>query len=133
VSWDAHILRLDRLVSSLAELPNDYTPPAVGSAVHVRASITEAFPTTDWADPSWGVLDCGEYALEFSLGSDDPIPSFSVHVRGDGDPIRPLVAMCTSNGWRVIDVQTTELLDPQDPSTDSWARFREYRDRVTKR
>jgi hypothetical protein len=132
VSWDAHILRLDRPVKSIDDLPHEYTPPPLGDADKVRAAISESFPGTDWTDPSWGMLDGGEFSLEFSLGSQVTVASMGVHIHGSGDPVSPLLRMCSMNGWSALDVQTTELLDPQAPHLSSWSNFCAWRDRAIK-
>ena len=130
MGWDMLVMKLDRPIGSTDDWPDDYSPPAIGSADEVRNAISGSFPQTDWSDPLWGICDAEGFALEFSLGEAQPVDSFAVHVHGSGDPVRPLLGMCAAQGWTALDVQTTELLDPAAPDRSSWHRFCEWRDRI---
>jgi hypothetical protein len=132
MSWDVHVLRLDREVAGVHELPGDFVPPSIGLATEVRDAISRAFPGTDWTDPSWGVCDVDEFALEFSLGQDTSVWSLGILVHGSGDPVEPVLRMCVANGWTALDVQTGDFLDPAAPNRCSWSQFNEWRDRVIK-
>jgi hypothetical protein len=132
MSWDVHVIRLDRPAESVEDLPQDFVPPPIGASDDVRAAISKSFPATDWTDPSWGVCDREGFALEFSLGRDEPVDSFGILVHGSGDPVTPLLHMCAANDWQALDVQTGEFLDPRTPERSSWAKFCEWRDRVIK-
>ena len=58
--------------------------------------------------------------------------SIMLHVRGGGDAVTPIVAMCRNCGWQALDFSTGKLIDLDHPSSESWQRFQAYRDKIVR-
>lgn len=57
-------------------------------------------------------------------------PLLVVHaeVRGDGNPVPVLAALCCPNGWVAIDDTSRQPVDLKRDSAAGWEAFRQYRD-----
>jgi hypothetical protein len=133
MSWQLAIMKLDRAVGTLDELPADHVPLPLGSPDEVRAAISRTFTTTEWREPSAGVFEGDGFSLDFRLGGDPTVESLTVDVRRGGHPLAPLASLCASNGWQGLDVQTGIFLDLSKRDETSWQRFCEWRVRTDKR
>jgi len=118
MSWDVQLLR-----PAAAGAPD----APLGPAEEVRASISAIHPAVDWSDPAWGVLEGKDWSIELNTGADPVITSIMLHVRGSGDPVSAIAALCKGTGWSAFDLATGELLDPDKPSADGWADFQGFR------
>ena len=132
MSWDVLVMRLDRVAETIDDLPEDYLPLPIGSADSVRNALSSAFPGTDWTDPHWGIFEGPDFSLEFNLGTAATVDSFTVLVRGTGEPVEPLAQVCDANGWRGLDVQTNAFLRAGHTDQASWRRFCDWRDKALK-
>jgi hypothetical protein len=47
-----------------------------------------------------------------------------LEVRGDGDPITPLLHLATTNGWTILDGSTSEYIDPKKPDRNGYGGYR---------
>lgn len=56
--------------------------------------------------------------------------SVCVEVRGDGNPVPLLAAICIPNGWIAIDDSNGLQIDFAGETATGWEKFREYRNRV---
>jgi hypothetical protein len=112
--------------------PDDpaYEPPALGSGDEVRVRISAHLPGVDWSVPTWGLYAGDGFTFELSVGPEEPVVSFAVHVRGNGDPIANLLQFAVPNGWHLIDWSTGEAIDPALPSYAGWHGWQAYRDRI---
>ena len=54
-------------------------------------------------------------------------------VRGGGDAVSPIVAMCKHFGWQAVDTSQGDFINLDDSSTDGWDGFQAFRDRVIDR
>ncbi|MFO0939818.1 MAG: hypothetical protein U0930_03540 [Pirellulales bacterium] len=129
MSWDVMIMKCDG-VSSLEELPEDFEFASLGDAAQLRGQLSDFFGNINWDDPAWGLLLSQEYSLEFNFTVSGPVENFTLHARGGGDVVTPIVAMCKHFDWQAVDYSTGELIDLDSPSSDSWQRFQEFRDKV---
>ncbi len=127
MSWDV-------LVSNGAEAPPEFgepqegwQPPPLGSPSEVRAKISECLPDVDWREPAWGIYSSGELTIEFNIGSDDPIDSLMLHVRGEGDALGVIADLCKSLSWSALDLSTCEELDFENPSPEGWNDLKRFR------
>lgn len=102
----------------------------LGEADSVRALISSVHPAVDWSDPAWGTLDSGHWSIELNIGDSPIVHSIMLHVRGSGDPLPAIAALCTKTGWDVLDLSSGELLDPRDPSPRGWVEFQAFRDGI---
>jgi hypothetical protein len=74
-------------------------------------------------------LDSGEMLIRFEANDEPVLQWLIAEVRGNGDPIPVLSALCSSRGWSVIDSSTKSVVDLSAGSGGAeWKRFCEWRD-----
>jgi hypothetical protein len=66
------------------------------------------------------------YSFEFYGLEDQPLNELHVEVRGGGNPISALAALCCPNGWTAIDDTSGEPIDLGSGSAAGWNSFRAY-------
>lgn len=130
MSWDVMIHRFDGPPPRVEDIADDHEFLPLGEAPNVRRRISDALPAVDWGDPAWGVLEGDGFSIEFNFQAHGPVTGFMLHVRGGGDPITPIVAMCKLNGWAALDTSSGEFLDLAKPSVDGWESFQGFRDQI---
>lgn len=132
MSWDVLVLNYEgRRVSEIDEEQLKSVP--LGPAAQVRKRIAAHLPGVDWSDPAWGIFHGEDFSIEFNAEKSDPLESIMLHVRGGGDVVPTLLSFATPNGWALLDMSSTEFIDPENPSPEGWEGFQEYRDKVVKR
>lgn len=130
MSWDVLVVNFAGKTPPANEMADE--PPAVplGPAAKVRNDITAKLPGVDWSDPTWGIYEGETFSIEFNIGKDDPLESIMLHVRGGGAAIPAMMAFAKPLGWSLLDCSTSEYLDPENPSSEGWEGFQDYRDKV---
>jgi hypothetical protein len=100
----------------------------LGSARQVRSTIAKYLDGVDWSDPCNGIYFGDDFSYEVWLGSnvrdEDPIEVVIFAVRGHGDPLPPLVAIARAEDWSLVDASSSEELDLEAPSRESWDGYR---------
>lgn len=123
MSWDAVILRIRGPLRRVEELDDaDYLP--LGSRRDVVAAITAAFPAAEWEGATHLLYRRGNLSIEFAPEGHETVDSVMVEVRGEGDPITPLLGLVTRNGWVLLDTSTSKFIDPANPSEEGYAGYR---------
>jgi hypothetical protein len=138
LSWDVLLYSADGTPESLRALEDavnsaDTGLPVIGEAPQLRRSISECAPSVDWSDPTWGILEGEGFSIEFNMGRENSIRDIMLHVRGAGDPISVIVAICKRLRCRALDTITSQCLDLATPSDKGWRDFQDYRDKVLNR
>ncbi|MDU0258388.1 hypothetical protein RVN83_36285 [Streptomyces sp. PU10] len=129
MSWDVLLLRLPDDVTSVQQIPDDYTPAPLGSQHDVLAAITQAIPETDLTDPTWGELLGSTWSMELNIGAGDPVDSVMLHIRGSGDDVLTSVFhLAGALRCKVLDCAAGDLITPVE--TSGWHGFQRYRDHV---
>ena len=124
MSWDAVLLRIKGKLRPIEELDDaDYLP--LGKRKDVLAAIAAAFPAAEWDSPGQLIYSRGDLSIEFNPNGKSAVDSVIVEVRGDGDPITPLLDLAKSNGWAVLDASTSEFIDPDQPSDEGYGGYRQ--------
>jgi len=83
------------------------------------------------ANPSLeGSFDHPDFSIQFSSFNDDPLRFINCDIRGNGDPIAALRALCESTGWQVWDSFESKQIDFTDLNENGWAAFCTWRDRA---
>jgi hypothetical protein len=123
MSWDVAIVKIRGEFRPLEEVEaDDYLP--LGKLSTVQEAIKKAFPTAEWYGPTEAVYSADEFAIEFGLQEADPLETVILNVRhGNGDPIPALLSLAEPNGWLLLDVSTSEFIDPKDPSRAGWEGY----------
>ncbi|MFJ2898467.1 hypothetical protein ACIO87_26680 [Streptomyces sp. NPDC087218] len=129
MSWDVFLLRLPDDITSVREIPSDHTPDPLGRRHDVLAAVARAVPEADLSDPSWGTLSGSTWSIELNIGSEDPVDSIMLHIRGSGDDVlAPVFRLAESLRCKVIDCTDGELIAPGRSS--GWHAFQQFRDQV---
>ncbi|MFV0135121.1 hypothetical protein ACLGIH_18190 [Streptomyces sp. HMX87] len=129
MSWDVLLLRLPGDAASMEELPDGWAPPPLGRRQEVLAAVREAAPEADLSDPSWGELLGAGWSMELGMGSEDPVDTVMLHIRGRGDGVLPhVLRLADALGCKALDLSTGSFLAAGD--TAGWHAFQAYRDRV---
>ncbi|MFC7219468.1 hypothetical protein ACFQLX_14995 [Streptomyces polyrhachis] len=129
MSWDVLLLRLPDDVTSVHEIPTDYTPDPLGQRRDVLAAVARACPDVDLSDPDRGELSGRTWSAGLNIGAKDPVDSIMLHIRGSGDDVLPPVfRLAEALECRVIDCAEGDLITPGH--TAGWHGFQQFRDRV---
>ncbi|MER6957412.1 hypothetical protein [Streptomyces sp. NPDC000618] len=129
MSWDVLLMRLPADVTSVHELPADYTTDPLGRRDDVRAAVTQSCPEADFSDPVWGELSGPTWSVELNIGSEDPVDSIMLHIRGSGDDVlTDVFRLAEALRCKVLDCANGDLITPGH--TSGWEAFQEYRDRA---
>ncbi|MCP9211508.1 hypothetical protein [Streptomyces cucumeris] len=129
MSWDVLLLHLPDDVSSMEEIPADYTPPPLGRRNDVLAAVTQAIPEVDLSDPAWGELLGPAWSIELNIGSGDPVESIMLHIRGSSeDVLTPVLRLAEALRCKALDCAEGGLLAPGRAS--GWPAFQQFRDRA---
>lgn len=130
MSWDVMVFDLGENPPPLEEMGADFKPKSLGLVSELRQTISAHLPQTDWSDPSWGICECGDFVLEFSMGTESKSDGFMVHVRGGGNALEALWSFALPNGWSLYDCSTGDFIDPESPEETGWLGFQKFRDYV---
>jgi hypothetical protein len=131
VSWDVFIFDAPASATSVDQIPQDFKPPPLGTASHVRQRLRESLPDLDLSDPAWGHLVGPTWSIELNIGSDAPVDSIMLHVRGSGDDVLAAIAQIVALvGGRALDISTGDFLTDDPTETAGWQGFQRYRDKV---
>src|SRR5262249_20586970 len=60
----------------------------------------------------------------------EPLAAIHAEVRGDGNPVPVLAALCRPHGWVAIDDASGQPVELADAVAAGWEAFRAYRDRA---
>ena len=116
--------------TAIQDLPDDFKPDPLGDADQLRNQLADFFGGVNWDDPAWGILEGDGFSFEFNFTKSGTVDTFTLHVRGGGDAVTPIVEMCKHFGWQALDYSTGDFIDLKSPTSESWQRFQEFRDRV---
>src|SRR5262245_41348550 len=91
------------------------TWPEATRASFARASLQGDFKAEDFSIRLYGF-------------ETRPIASINVEVRGAGNPVPVLAALCIPNAWTAVDCCDGKQVDFAARAASGWEAFREYRD-----
>ena len=129
MSWDVLLLRLPDDVTSVQEISPDHAPAPLGWRHDVLAAVTQAVPEVDLSDPAWGELSGATWSIELNIGSEDPVDSIMLHIRGSGDDVLTRVLrLAEALRCKALDCAEGDLITPGQ--TSGWHAFQQFRDRV---
>ena len=75
-------------------------------------------------------FDGGKFLIQFYGFEHQPLQKIYVDVRGNGNPLPALAALCMPNGWLAIDNASSKPIELTGTMVAEWAAFRNYRDRA---
>ncbi len=123
MSWEAVVLKINgpfRPIGNVAD--EDFLP--LGSVDSVADRIRAAFPGAEWSSPTWANwgLDA-DTGVTIDLGPVESDNMIMVSVSGTGNPVPHLLALAGANDWVVLDCSTSELLNPDEGSSEGWEGY----------
>ena len=133
MSWDLFVQDLPPGIRSIAEIPDDFRPRPLGARSQIIERIWHAAPETNFSDPAWGQLDGEGFSIEVNLGEDEEVVSFALHVRGDERAPFMVETILKAVGLRALDPSSNTGIFEVGKASESFARWRAYRDRVVGR
>ncbi len=128
MSWDIHISDFPN-VATIEEIPDDFQPSSLGTRQALIEKIQEIFPTADFNDPAWGIIDGQGWSIEVNIGPETECNGIMLHVRGSEGAVEAVTAILDHLQFRAIDLQTGDFFEPRQ-ATSSFEKQTEYRDQV---
>lgn len=131
MGWDLTILNVVDGSLSIDEIGETSIEP-LGTKETVIQKLIEVFPYTDRSDPDWLVFQGEHYSLEFSLGANNEIDSFMIHVHGDNEgAVNAIARLYKHTGWSVLDAAIGDFIDfRKDSVQEGYSKWREYKHHV---
>jgi hypothetical protein len=80
-----------------------------------------------------GDFEGTEFSMQLYGFESRPLQTIYVEVRGNGNPIPALAALCKPNGWVAVDCASRQCVDFEGKAATGWEAFRNYRDRSISR
>jgi hypothetical protein len=125
MSWDVVLLK-----TKINLVDKNANPDNLGKKDEIIERLTTLLPTLDYSDTSWGIFTDKNFSIEFNTGTDDIVETIMLHIRGGGDPLVIIKIICDSENWFALDCSTTEYIDTDNLSKESWENFQKFRDKI---
>jgi hypothetical protein len=68
------------------------------------------------------------FSIQFYAEDLPTLHSIGAEVRGEGNPLPALAAVCVPNGWMVVHAGEKSVVDLSSGASPEWERFRKWRD-----
>jgi hypothetical protein len=133
MSWDVFVQDIPLGVTSVADIPDDFEPKPLGPHTEVLGAIRAALPFADYSDDSWIRVDLPEVSMEISLGKDDPVRGFAIHVRGGYLSVAAIAEILGQLGARAFDPGAGNGLFDVATASDSLQRWQQFRASVLRK
>ncbi|WNJ18254.1 hypothetical protein [Pontibacter sp. G13] len=125
MSWDLFVQDWGN-ARTLEEIPDDFQPQSIGTRSNIIDQIMKIEPTVKFYDKSIGNLENDQFSIEFNMGNEEQLNSFSMHVRGS-----ELSIPCIGNILKQLNLRATDGTSPDFFDTASaidslqnWIQFR---------
>ena len=125
MSWDIFVHDFPDGAQTPKDIPSDFKPAAIGLRSDLIAKIQTLVPTANFSDPSWGLIDGGDWAIEVNIGEVEKCNGFALHVRGGELAVPVIAAILDHLNLRGIDAQAGEFFQAGPEALES---FRMWRD-----
>ncbi len=124
MSWDVLLQKFPENTSRPQDVPDDYLPPAVGSRADVVSAVRKLFRGAETDGESFVTVERSAFAIEISLGEEEPCSQLllCVHVSGDAAPAtKAILRLADHFGMRALDCSTSEFLEAEPAAPQSEA------------
>ena len=122
MSWDAFLVRIKG--KTIPDEPWEAEEISLGTRGQVLDAIKQQFPHLQQQTPSEFLHSDGDLSIGFKLMGRSPVTQVMLEVRGEGDPLTPLLELAARNGWLILDVSTSDYIDPKKPSRSGYGGYR---------
>ncbi len=124
MSWDVILLRIRGKRRPADQVGDqDYLP--LGTRVQVVAAIKESFPGAREESDGQLSFEGAGFTIAFVPEEEEPVGNVILEVRGEGDPVSPILALAKRQGLVAMDSSTGEFIDPAKPGDVGWMGYRE--------
>jgi hypothetical protein len=132
MSWDIIVQDLPAGISSVAEIPDNFTPGPIGQRSEIIATLSALYAEFSLTDPSWGILELPGCYIEFSFGPGDTLKWLAMNVRGDARAPVVVGHIIDALGMPALDPCSSSGLFESDPilRLESFNRWRNYRSQI---
>jgi hypothetical protein len=111
VTWDVLLLRVRPEIVAAEELSEEAVIP-LGTPAEVRAGIQRVCPEARFSDETTGRLEAPTYAIQFSLGDENPVRGVLLLITGGAEAVLPVItALCGAHNWRAFDMNTEDFIE----------------------
>ena len=122
MSWDIYVSGDDRSWET-GDTVGDGAPDTggpLGSVPQVRQRVEAVWPETTWDADGTAWVERADVTAELDVGTDDPVGSLMVRVRGGRDPVRAVLDLCHRHRWTPMDTSTGRVLTVQENGYARW-------------
>ena len=130
MSWDLFVQDIPSDANSVEDIRVDFEPRPLGRRSQIIRQICATVPEAEFSDSAWGVVDLPEFSVEFNMGEEEEVLSFTLHIRGGDAAAGLVVDLFARNGWRAFDAGSESGIFDPESATDSLKRWRIYRNGV---
>jgi hypothetical protein len=110
-------------------LPGVYLEPAPGPSpewiAQMPAVMQEHFKRPRQLN---AIFEGRDFSIEFYANDEATIDAVGAEIRGNGNPVPALSALCIPNGWAVVNAADGAAVDLSSEESPVWAEFRAWRD-----
>lgn len=131
MSWDLFVQDWGNY-ESLVEISDDFEPQSIGKRSEIIDKIKGVEPTVDFSNPSWGILENGQFSIEFNMGDSEESDGFVMHVRGNELAVPCIGNILNSLKLRATDGSTPYFFDVEKSKRDL-QKWIDYRDSILNR
>jgi hypothetical protein len=111
MSWDVLLQKFPDDATRPEQVPDDYLPPAVGSRAEVAAAVSKLFRHVEGAGESFITIVRSAFAIEISLGDEEPCSQLLLHVHDDhAAATKAILRLADHFGMRAIDCSSGEFI-----------------------
>ena len=127
MSWDIYVSGDDRSweTGDTATDGVGDTGGPLGSVPQVRQRVEAVWPETTWDADGTAWVERADVTAELDVGTDDPVGSLTVRVRGGRDPLRAVLELCHRHGWTPMDTSTGRVMTVQENGYARWRASQE--------
>lgn len=131
MSWDVSIENIPLSYARYEDLPEGYEPPPLCTRKELEEIVFRLFPgILSNEEKTWFNLEGPDYSIEFDSGTEDPVDSVMLLVRGQAGALEPIRRFCDATGWRAVDTSTGDFIDWNNNPDEGFAGWRAFRDRI---
>lgn len=96
---------------SLEDLPDDFEPKSIGKKSEIIAKLKSVEPSVNFADNTFGTLESEHFSIDFIMGDEEELYSFTMHVRGGKSAVPCIGNILSEIKLRATDGSTPYFFD----------------------
>ena len=125
MSWDLFVQDWGDF-NSLEDIPDDFMPKSIGKRSNIISKIISIEPTVNFSDPSLGILENEYFSIEFSMGEEEELQSFAMHVRGNELAVPCIGNILSGLQLKAADGSTPNFFDTEQSKMEmtKWIAYR---------